>query len=271
MSRSGRRDLTTIIAVAITIAAALAMVAITEVQSARRVKPPKPTPVVTPVAWSEEFTSGMGAFTGIDHDYGVTHVTPIQCVVTGGNLELQARYIGEGQFDSCMARTALTFDHGYFETRMQFPYGDYDAAFWLRRPDTYASPRDEIDIVEAYPTDYSGCPGPTKYQATMHYVSGGSLLYRQVTHDAGHSLVGEWHTYGAEWLSGNRLTFYMDGVALPEAGNPITSNVIAASPFNIVFSLAVGSWCEPEPNVPTETPTLGVMRADYARWYEAKP
>jgi len=105
----------------------------------------------------------------------------------------------------------------------------------------------------------------------MHYVQNGQLPFKQVTHDAGHSLVGEWHTYAADWLPGNRITFYMDGVALPETGNPITTNVIAASPFNVVLSLGVGTWCEPQPNTPTETPSLGTMQVDYARWWNVKP
>lgn len=228
--------------------------------SAQRCNPGHPCPTPVP-SWAEEFTSGMGNFYGDDHDYvgTPTIVRPAQCSVSGGLLNLTSRYLGEGRFESCMALTSLTFDHGYFETRMKYPAGDFDAAFWLRRPIAIPSPRSEIDIAEATPV--AGCPGPNQYFATMHYVSGGVLAFHQFTKDAGVSLVDQWHTFGAEWLPGSRLTFYFDGASI----GTITADVLAATDtMNIVLSLGVGTWCAPTPGA--ETPTLATMQVDYVRW-----
>lgn len=227
---------------------------------------PMPVPTPTPVpSWTEGFNTDLGIFVPFDHQYTDLHVTASQCTVSGGLLHLTARYIGEGRWDSCMVLTNRTFDHGFFEARVRFPAGLYDAAFWLRRNPLPPTPRSEIDIVEAYPFDNGRCPGPTKYQATLHRNDG---TWSQFTPSFGHDAVGEWHTYAAEWLPGSRLVFYLDGIAV----GTITTGVPAATDtMDISLSLAVGTavWCGTA-NPGNDTPTLGVMDVDWVHWRDQR-
>jgi beta-glucanase (GH16 family) len=208
----------------------------------------------------------MGPFAGFTHTYSTTfRVDASQCTVANGVLNVTERSEGGGKYVSCMALTSKTFDHGYFEARIKYPMGTgFDAAFWLRRPPSVPSPRSEIDIVEAYPNNPYVWPGPNRYQATMHYVVGSGLQNHQVTYDAGSSLTDQWHVFGAEWLPGQRLAFYLDGVRT----GVVTADVLAPTTMNIVLSLGVGTWSA---DANSTTPTVATMQVDWVHWYDAKP
>jgi beta-glucanase (GH16 family) len=248
--------------------AATPTVAPTAAPAATPTTAPVATPTAAPVnaSWSEEFSSGLGAFSGFTHVYGPTiRVDAAQCTVSGGTLHVTERFEGNGSYVSCMALTTKTFDHGYFEARLSYPTGTgFDAAFWLRRPLEIPSPRSEIDIVEAYPNDPYVYPGPNRYQATMHYVSGTGLASHQITYDAGASLADAWHVFAAEWLPNQKITFYLDG----QATGTISADVLSPTTMNIVFSLGVGTWSS-EANA--TTPTSATMLVDWVRWSEFKP
>jgi len=230
---------------------------------------PTPTPAstATPVGWAEEFDTGLGSFVPLDHQYGDLHVTASACSVSGGRMNLTARYLGEGRWESCMALTNQTFDHGFFEARVKWPAGLYNAAFWLRRDPLPITPRAEIDIVEAYPFANGRCPGPTKYHATLH--TDVSYVQEQFTPSFGHDAVNEWHTYGAEWLPGQRVAFYLDGTLV---GAATTDVPLATSTMDIVLSLGVGTtvWCGTA-NPGIDTPTTGAMQVEWVRWYAEAP
>jgi beta-glucanase (GH16 family) len=217
----------------------------------------------------------MGSFVGQNIVFPVpgVRVNAARCSVSGGLLWLSEVQDADGGHTSCMAVTDRTFDHGYFEARMMWPQGNgFGAEFWLRSLDSVAAPRPEIDFIEAHPVTNSTSTqaGPTKYQGTLHYPCGvPSPCFHQVTHDAGFPLANQWHTYGAEWIPGNRLAFYMDGVLLGESSNPITSDVLSAN-LALVLSFSVGAsdWCC---KTDATTPASASMLVDWVRWSSVKP
>jgi hypothetical protein len=98
----------------------------------------------------------------------------------------------------------------------------------------------------------------------MHYPSGGKLAYHQITYDARTPLTDTWHVFAAEWLPGEKIAFYLDGVRI----GTISSDVLGATTMNIVLSLGVGTWsAEPDGT----TPTSATMQVDWVRWHDSKP
>jgi beta-glucanase (GH16 family) len=188
--------------------------------------------------------------------------------VSGGVLNLTETYTGGvgGVGVGGMVVSSGTFDHGYFEARVKFPEATgFDAAFWLRSPLSVTGPlRPEIDILEAFPNSEGVFPGDTGYQATLHYPSGGSLLWHQITYEGSTSLVGAWHTYAVNWLPGQSLEFFLDGVSIGK----ITSDVLPATPLNIALSFDQSGW--PMPPDAT-TPTSATMQVDWVHWYDTMP
>jgi beta-glucanase (GH16 family) len=222
--------------------------------------------LTTGPAWSDEFSSWSSAkWTAKKWTFNSTYrVDPSQVSVSGGVLNLTSKYEGGGSYVSGTVFSNRTFDHGYFEARIKWPKGTgFDSSFWMVREGTI-SPRPEIDIIEAYPYDPYVYPGPNRFQATMHYMSGGVLRHHQFTYDAGRDLTNEWHTVGVEWIPGKRMTFYFDGVSI----GSVTVDVIPAQPMNAIFSQIISSWPAPPDST---TPTLATMQVDWVRWWDAKP
>ena len=228
---------------------------------------PTPTPPsTTGPAWSDEFSSWSSAkWTAKKWTFNSTYrVDPSQVSVSGGVLSLTSKYEGGGSYVSGTVYSNRTFDHGYFEARVKWPKGTgFDSSFWMVREGTI-SPRPEIDIIEAYPYDPYVYPGPNRYQATMHYMSGGVLRHHQFTYDAGQDLTNEWHRVGVEWIPGKRMTFYFDGVSI----GSVAADVLPAQPMNAIFSQIISSWPAPPDST---TPTLATMQVDWVRWWDAKP
>lgn len=216
-------------------------------------------------SWREEFSAGLGAFVGFDHDYGSQKAEAGQCTVANGVLSLTTAYRSPGVYAIAMALTTRTFDHGYFEARIKYPLGQaLTPSFWLRRPASAPTPWTEIDIMEAFPNTGGQWPGPNRFQSTLHYLSGTGTAWHQVTTDAGTSLAGAWHTFGLNWLPGTSLTFYLDGANV----GSITADVLPATAMTIVVSMGVGSWSAP---ADATTPATATMQVDYVRWWDRKP
>ncbi len=209
----------------------------------------------TPTGWSEEFGSGLGAFTahvmtwpngqGVD----AAHVS-----VEGGILRLRA--------DFAPQRGGMVlgpiFDHGYFEARVKFVAGTgLSPAFWLMRPLSSPVPWDEVDFAEWFP-NASG----EFFQSTVHTYPGGVNSYKQIT--VTKTLSGSWHTYGALLVPGQRLDIYLDGVLQ----GSITEGVPAQQSFHIILSHIPGNWSA-QPDATTPNPAF--MEVDWVRWYEGKP
>jgi beta-glucanase (GH16 family) len=93
-----------------------------------------------------------------------------------------------------------TFKYGYFEARMQNPYGQgLWPAFWL-----YAtSGTDEIDVMEQYGSTAAG--NMTTIYQTVQNCSGCQVAYTGVNPTTG------FHRYGAEWTSSG-VKFFIDGI-----------------------------------------------------------
>jgi len=233
-----------------------------------------PTPVDAPAsppsaevaapAWSDDFSSGLARWTPKVHAFDGFRVDETQVSISNGVLNLTALREVPGRYVTGSVYSDRTFDHGYFEARIKWPKGTgFDSAFWLY-PEGRSTPAPEIDIIEAYPNDPYVWPGPDRYQATMHYVSGGVSRNHQITHDAGYDLTDRWHTVGAHWLPGNRLEFYFDGASI----GAISADVLPATPLNIMFSQGLATWSAPPD---ASTPAAATMQVDWVRWYETKP
>jgi beta-glucanase (GH16 family) len=179
-------------------------------------------------------------------------------------LNLTSQYEAGGSYVSGTVYSNRTFDHGYFEARMKWPKGTgFDSSFWLY-PEGRSTPAPEIDIIEAYPNDPYIWPGPNMYQATMHYVSGGVSRSHQITYDAGHDLTDQWHTVGAEWIPGKRITYYFDGINI----GSMTADVLPSTQMNAMFSQILATWSAPPDETTPETAT---MQVDWVRWWDARP
>jgi len=210
-----------------------------------------------PVSWSEQFTGGLGAFTPFAHTFGNGQsVDAAHVSVVNGVLRIQTDFPPQ---TGGMVTTTRTFQSGLFEARIRYQAGNgLSPAFWLQRPFGAAEPWDEIDFMEAWPNTV-GEPTPSQFFTTVHTYPGGTHSYRQLTVDAGTSLAGAWHTFGARVTPGQRVDVYLDGVL----EGSITQGVPARQDFIIVLSHIVGNWsAQPD----ATTPDPAVMEVDWVRW-----
>lgn len=227
--------------------------------------PTLPPPTPPPATWSDDFSSGLSQWTPKVHTFNAGYRTAAsQVSVSAGVLNLTSVREGPGAYVSGTVYSDRTFDRGYFEARIKWPKGTgFDCAFWLY-PEGRSTPAPEIDIIEAYPNEPYVWPGPNRYQATMHYVSGGVSRNHQITHDAGQDLTDQWHIVGANWIPGQRLEFYLDGTMI----GSITADVLPATSMNVMFSQILATWSAPPD---ATTPASATMQVDWVRWYESKP
>ena len=234
--------------------------------------PPAPTPIPTVVAaptlapppalpaaaWREDFNSGLGSFRVFTHAWGNSQsVDAAHVRVENGVLRLRAD--ASPQVGGMVI--GPTFDDGYFEARIRFPAGTgLSPAFWLQRPLSAPPPWDEIDIMEAWPNT-TGWPGQNTFYSTVHSYPNGALSSKQLLVDAGTSLAGTWHTYGARLIPGQRVDIYLDGVLRAS----ITQGVPVRQDFVVVLSHIAGNWSA-QPDATTPNPAY--MDVDWVSWTE---
>lgn len=233
--------------------------------------PPAPIPTVVPApipapipapppptaaGWREDFTSGLGSFQIFTHTWSTAQRADAAHVsVENGVMRLRAD--SWPQVGGMVIGPA--FDDGYFEARIRFQAGTgLSPAFWLQRPLSAPTPWDEIDIMEAWP-NATGWPGPNTFYSTAHIYPGGVLSSTQLPVDAGTSLAGTWHTYGARLIPGQRVDIYLDGVLRTS----ITAGVPVRQDFVVVLSHIAGNWsAQPDGT----TPNPAYMDVDWVSW-----
>jgi len=171
---------------------------------------------------------------------------PAQVSVTGGEADLTAvakscTVNGKSYaYRSGMIQTdgKFNFTHGYAEARIWTPAGTgMWPAFWL---DGQNWPTDgEIDVLEAYGTDYS----------TFHY------HYPNGAPGGGTNVAGAtagWHTYAVNW-TGSTTTWYYDDVQVYSMATQTNS------PMYLILNLGLNSSSSTVP---------ATMRVDYVRVWQ---
>jgi len=143
----------------------------------------------------------------------------------GLHLRLQ-RYSGN-EFESAIIGTfasGLRFSNGFIEARIKYPRGTgYWPAFWLLVDGS--GPRNEIDILEAYPNP-TKWPFPNRHEMNTHSVVNGTDTVVNNVHDAGIDLTTGFHVFGLERRNGT-IRAYLDGVLWKEQFNaPLGSMAI---------------------------------------------
>ena len=211
--------------------------------------------------WSDEF-SGAALDTSRWSPYFNTYGSgnkelecnsPNNVSVSGGSLRIVSRKetvtCGDGKVMNYTSAFLGSREAGryypreaYFEMRARLPHAQgIWPAFWLRHSN--GSSTAEVDVMEYF---HSQVPG--KVTQTVH-LDGVSNVFKKVSAFEAPTATPGWHTFGVaiEAVStGQRLTFYMDGVA---TGSYIDTNPGWASNGNpdAMFDIAVnqavgGNW-----------------------------
>lgn len=164
-----------------------------------------------------------------------------------GHLELTARRVGEGRYESGMIRTKQAFYYGYYEARVKFPSGrgvwpafwmccDLDAlgkGHWPPEIDVFEFVNNGKDdtVNKVHIAVGNDADSPPTYK-NEHYNRNGYTTDVDMTKD--------WHVWGLMWLP-DRAAVYLDGVKL--FSKPYfwtTKDGQAAGPAAVVFNLAIG-------------------------------
>lgn len=196
--------------------------------------------------WTANWLGSPGAITPPANGAETECYDPAQVSVGGGEADLTAiakSCTVNGKtyaYRSGMIQTngKFNFTHGYAEARIWTPAGTgMWPAFWL---DGKSWPTDgEIDVLEAYGTDYS----------TFHY------HYPNGAPGGGTNVAGAtagWHTYAVNW-TGSTTTWYYDGVQVYSMATQTNS------PMYLILNLGLNSSSSAVP---------ATMRVDYVRVWQ---
>jgi beta-glucanase (GH16 family) len=194
--------------------------------------------------------------------------------VTGGNLEITARYQpnynGTGKnYTSGKLISSGKYSHKYgkFEARIKIPSAaGIWPAFWLL-PDGGGWPQNgEIDILETVNKN-------SNWYGTLHYAStSGSHLSSGNSFTPPSDLGNDFHIYAADWTT-DYITFYVDGVNRGTVTKASVQSKGGVWPFDshnfyILLNVAVGgNW----PGAPNSSQYPVSMVVDYVRVYDNSP
>ncbi|WP_193213311.1 autotransporter-associated beta strand repeat-containing protein [Luteolibacter marinus] len=157
---------------------------------------------------------------------------------------------GNPQFSSGSVSTYSKpkFTGSYIEARIWLPNtpGSWPA-FW----GLYDGWPPEMDIME-YPVDTAAGSGYAldQYHTAFHYTnpSGSAAAGAGQVNPGGiGDLSGAWHTFGANWVQNNSVTFYFDGQQVSSFNNP--TEVAEMANMYLILDYAVGGW----PGTPNTT------------------
>ncbi len=166
--------------------------------------------------------------------------------------------------------TAVGWEHGRFEARIQMPMGTgFWPAFWMMPMREIGWPKGgEIDIME-----YRG-DQPTVTHAAAHYwrenctdATRQCLNSEVSTFDTGENLSDEFHIYTLEWTADEMRWYFNDERIQTVSINDLPSDYDPfTGPFHIILNLAVGGDFLPNPD--QSTPFPATMKVDYVRVYQ---
>ncbi len=194
--------------------------------------------------------------------------------VANGVLTITAKNDGFGGYPYTSTRIRSInqgdFTYGRFEMRAKLPTGQgMWPAFWMLPTDssiygTWAA-SGEIDVMESIGSN------PDRVFGTLHY--GGSFpentFSGNATNLAPGTATSEFHTYAAEWQSGE-IRWYIDDVLYSVQNSWFSTSGPFPAPFDVDFhmllNLAVGGNLPGNPDGTTVFPQEYVI--DYVRVYE---
>lgn len=238
---------------------------------------PAPTPAATPpgVLWSHDFrTQGLGPFaydpqwgeqglvyTSCRNGNGGSHHNAAQSArmtaLTSAGLVLTAKRTSGNEYESAILSTFAAgrlFGDGIIEARIRYDKGTgLWPAFWLLIPGS--GPRDELDILEAYPNP-TKWPFPNRHEANTHLVRNGTDTRGNFVHDAGFDLTTGFHVFGME-RRGGTLRFFLDGVQWGSTSSNVPTGAMA-----ILLDYKVGGFhgC-----ADSTTPDIATMTIEWVR------
>jgi len=240
------------------------------------------------LVWSEEFDSDTlntdiwipwegGAYNNEQQCYtsreenlyiedGKLHIRALDEQYECGNSGIKPYTSARVSTDS----TAVGWEHGRFEARIQMPMGTgFWPAFWMMPMREIGWPKGgEIDIME-----YRG-DQPTVTHAAAHYwrenctdATRQCLNSEVSTFDTGENLSDEFHIYTLEWTADEMRWYFNDERIQTVSINDLPSDYDPfTGPFHIILNLAVGGDFLPNPD--QSTPFPATMKVDYVRVYQ---
>jgi len=178
-------------------------------------------------------------------------------VFSNGSLQLTARIVSPGQYESGMIRSKMTFKYGYFEARVKMPPGiGMWPAFWLNAdstPDGKVGWPPEIDIFEFVNNGkedkvaqfHMGAVAQKKKDGGAA-PQGGQLISADPRLKGGEyygkdDLTADYHIFALLWDTDDTLTWYLDGTPLMKRSYKWTRNDGTDAPYaHVLLNLAFG-------------------------------
>lgn len=202
-------------------------------------------------------SNGLGG-SGVGGTYDADYDEPYEISVDDGLTlnAVQQSVVGENYVDGQLVRQTfpvtagvvdtygkMEFDGGYLQISMQQPGGDGSwPSLWLLPGAGAGAVGDnfEIDIQEGGYTD--GAANPDDVMAYHLHTSAGTFGGEINT---GINLAGAYNTYAIDWIPGQSITWFLNGVAVAEitsAQAPIPNEPMELIMSNQVATSAASSW-----------------------------